>query len=76
LFTNGIYNVIGVEDISTNIIKKEIQMLINTENKHTPFSDQEICDLLKKENMTISRRTVAKYREELGIRSSSKRKVF
>lgn len=76
LFTTGISRVDSFEDISTKIIKKEIQELIDNEDKKRPYSDQKICDLLKEKNMDISRRTVAKYREELGIKSSSKRKRF
>lgn len=76
LFTNGINANIGEVDISTNIIKKEIEQLVKTEDKHNPLSDQAISELLEKVKMNISRRTVAKYRDELGIRSSSKRKIF
>ncbi|MDU5262342.1 MAG: RNA polymerase factor sigma-54 [Clostridium celatum] len=64
------------EDVSTNTIKNKIKQLIKLENKSKPLSDQAICDLLNKEDIVISRRTVAKYREELGIKSSSKRKRF
>lgn len=76
LFTTGISRADNCEDISTKIIKKEIQDLINGEDKTKPLSDQRICNLLKDKNMDISRRTVAKYREEIGIKSSSKRKRF
>jgi RNA polymerase sigma-54 factor len=76
LFTTGISRTDNFEDISTRIIKKEIHDLIDKEDKNKPLSDQKICDLLKKTNMEISRRTVAKYREEMGIKSSSKRKRF
>jgi RNA polymerase sigma-54 factor len=76
LFTNGINTNFGEEDISTNVIKNEIARLIKTENKKIPLSDQTICEILKNEKMNISRRTVAKYREEMDIRSSSKRKSF
>ena len=48
--------------------------MIDKENKKKPLSDQVICDNLNDEKINISRRTVAKYREELGIQSSSKRK--
>lgn len=64
------------EGISTNIIKKEIKELIDEEDKSKPFSDQEICNMLNEKGMNISRRTVAKYREEMNIKSSSKRKRF
>lgn len=76
LFTNGISIGIGEEDVSTNRIKKAIVHLIKTEASNKPLSDQDICDLLNKDNMNISRRTVAKYREELGFRASSKRKKY
>lgn len=76
LFTTGISRTDSFEDISTKIIKKEIQDIVNSEDKKKPFSDQKICDLLKNKSIDISRRTVAKYREEIGIKSSSKRKRF
>ena len=77
LFCNGIVSCgINGEDVSTNTIKNKIKKLVNLENKSKPLSDQAICDLLNKEDISISRRTVAKYREELGIKSSSKRKRF
>ena len=75
LFCNGIVSSgINGEGVSTNTIKNKIKQLIQLENKNKPLSDQAICDLLNKEHIDISRRTVAKYREELGIKSSSKRK--
>lgn len=80
LFTNGIQgNSKGgneSEDISVINIKKSIEKLINEEDKLKPLSDQIICEKLNKNGMNISRRTVAKYREEMGIKSSSKRKRF
>ena len=75
LFCNGIVSSgINGEGVSTNTIKNKIKQLIQLENKNKPLSDQAICDLLKKEHIDISRRTVAKYRAELGIKTSSKRK--
>lgn len=77
LFCNGIVSCgINVDDVSTNTIKNKIKKLVKLENKSKPLSDQAICDLLNKEDIVISRRTVAKYREELGIKSSAKRKRF
>lgn len=64
------------EDISVNNIKNEIKKLIEQEDKERPISDQNICDILNGEGFKISRRTVAKYREEIGIKPSSKRKRF
>ena len=77
LFCNRIISSgIEGEDVSTNTIKNKIKQLIKLENKSKPLSDQAICDLLNKEDIAISRRTVAKYREELDIKSSAKRKRF
>jgi len=76
LFTNGIYSGDYSEDVSTKTIKKELGKIIMEEDKHNPLSDQSICDVLNDLNLNISRRTVAKYRDELGIKSSSKRKIF
>ena len=50
--------------------------MVDNENQAKPISDQTICNRLNIEGMNISRRTVAKYREELQIKSSSKRKRF
>ena len=76
LFTNGIASVVGGEDISTVNIKKAIKEMVDNEDLKKPISDQIICNRLNIEGMNISRRTVAKYREELQIKSSSKRKRF
>ncbi len=72
LFTTSISS--DNEDLGVIKIKNRIKELFDSENKKKPYSDQFISDKLKEENMNISRRTVAKYREELGIKSSSKRK--
>lgn len=64
------------EEISTDNVKKRIQAIIDSENKQKPFSDQKLVEILKNETIDISRRTVAKYREALGIPSSSKRKRY
>lgn len=75
LFTTGLSKSQGNgEDVAVVNIKKQIKEMIDAENKKKPLSDQAICDELNKKNLNISRRTVAKYREEIGIKSSSKRK--
>ena len=53
-----------------------IQSFIVNEPKNEPYSDQQIVYLLKQEGIDISRRTVAKYREQLNIPSSKKRVYF
>ncbi|MBD1383526.1 RNA polymerase factor sigma-54 [Metabacillus arenae] len=65
------------EDLSSNAVKQLIQKYTKEENKQKPLSDQAITKLLKKEhNMSVSRRTIAKYRDQLNIPSSTLRKRF
>lgn len=59
---------------SSGKIKTEIQRIIEEEDKQQPISDQRITELLHVCGLAVKRRTVAKYREELGIRSSSRRR--
>ncbi len=62
-------------DTSQTTVKELIRDMIEKENKYKPLSDQKIADELKQHaDIVISRRTVAKYRDELNILSSSKRK--
>ncbi len=75
-FTVGLSQKNNGEDVSTQVIKADIQKLIDNEDKKKPLSDQKIADLLTKKDLNISRRTIAKYRDELGISASSKRKRF
>ena len=53
-----------------------IKELIENENKAKPLSDQQLTNILNENGMKISRRTVMKYREQLGFASSSKRKRY
>jgi RNA polymerase sigma-54 factor len=61
-------------DLASESVKQQIKKLISKEAPQKPLSDQKICDILKGEGLEIARRTVAKYREMLGILPSSKRK--
>lgn len=74
LFASGLSSNNSDDDMATIKIKNEIKRIVNEENKGKPLSDQIISSILAEEKMNISRRTVAKYREELGIKSSSMRK--
>ena len=56
--------------------QQKILEYIENENKEKPFSDQDIVNLLEKEGIKIARRTVTKYREKLGYKSSHKRKKY
>lgn len=76
LFTKGINRVGELETKSSASIKEQIKKMIDEEDKGKPLSDQEIVKQLEQNGVLISRRTVAKYREEIGIPSSSKRKRF
>lgn len=66
----------GEEDRSSDAIKQFIQDLVETEDKKKPLSDQKISEILKKKNLDVARRTIAKYREALLIQPSSKRKEY
>ena len=66
----------GTEDTSAISIKKFIEDIIKKEDKAKPLSDEKIKQLLNKNGVNISRRTVAKYREELEILPSNKRKTL
>ncbi len=61
-------------DISSLTVKRKIKQLIEGENEKRPLSDSELTRILKREGINIARRTVAKYRDELSIPSSTHRK--
>jgi RNA polymerase sigma-54 factor len=64
------------ENIASKSVKEEIKQLVGKEDPKKPYSDCEIVDLLKGKGIDIARRTVAKYREMIGILPSSKRKKY
>ncbi len=72
LFTKGVMNISGKMD-SIMYIKKRLKQLIEGEDKQKPLTDQQIKNTLNVEGIQISRRTVAKYREEMNIMSSFNR---
>ena len=73
-FNSRIGGMYGAEDLASESVKLKIKHIISGEDPKRPLSDQAIADMLKTQNIDIARRTVAKYREMLGILSSSKRK--
>ena len=73
-FSSGVSGEKG--DVSAISIKSTLKDLIENENHKKPLSDQQISNLLKEKGISISRRTVAKYREEMNIASSSMRRRF
>jgi len=74
-FSAGVSDEVG-EGVSSNSIKEFIKEIVEGEDRHKPYSDQAMVSILKDKGFNISRRTVAKYRDELGILSSSKRKRY
>jgi RNA polymerase sigma-54 factor len=73
-FFSGAARTQSGEDVSTMAVKKRIDDLVKAENPKKPLSDSHIVDMLKKDGIFLARRTVAKYRIELNIPSSSARK--
>ena len=64
------------DSLSSEAVKVKIKNMVAAEDPKKPLSDQKIADELKKVGLRIARRTVAKYREVLGISPSSKRKKY
>jgi RNA polymerase sigma-54 factor len=62
------------EDVASESVREKIRAFISSEDSRKPFSDQELAKLLSEQSINIARRTVAKYREAMGILPSSKRR--
>jgi len=75
-FFNSPINSVSGESIASVSVKNKILELLANEPAKKPYSDLKIVALLKDQNINIARRTIAKYRNELGILSSSMRKEF
>jgi len=74
-FTSGVGDEEGAK-FSSQSVKRMILELVEGENPARPLTDQKIAELLQKQGIPISRRTVAKYRSEAGIASASQRKRY
>ncbi|MFO7895150.1 MAG: RNA polymerase factor sigma-54 [Longimicrobiales bacterium] len=72
-FSSGLSTTSG-EDVSATGIKDKIEKLVEDEDSKDPYTDQAIVDVLKEQGIQIARRTVAKYRDQLGILSARMRK--
>lgn len=72
-FSSGLSTDEG-EDVSARGVKAKIEELVEDENPQRPYTDQQIVEKLKEEGIQIARRTVQKYRDQLGILSSRYRK--
>lgn len=75
-FFSSAIETINDEMTSSTSIKKIIKETIKGENKKKPLSDEHLSKILKESGISVARRTVAKYREELQIPSSSKRREY
>ena len=73
-FTEGMLNEDG-EEISTRIIKLKIKKLIEEEDSHNPITDDQVVKILAKDGIRLSRRTVAKYRDQMQIPGSRERRA-
>ncbi|MEA4926434.1 MAG: RNA polymerase factor sigma-54 [Syntrophomonadaceae bacterium] len=75
-FSTGVKSEEGVSKISAKSIKSRLEEIITNEDSNNPLSDQHIVEILSDQGIKISRRTVAKYRQEMGISSTSVRKRY
>jgi RNA polymerase sigma-54 factor len=73
-FTEGMLNEEG-EEVSTRIIKLKIKKLIEEEDSHNPITDDQVVKILLKDGIKLSRRTVAKYRDQMNIPGSRERRA-
>ncbi len=74
-FNSSIASSNGSDDVASEAVKSIIRQLVEKEDSKRPLSDQKLVSMIRdKHNIDIARRTVAKYREMMGILSSSKRK--
>jgi len=75
-FNSGISRGDGAEDMASESVKQKIKEMVAAESPKNPLSDQQLADMLEQSNINIARRTVAKYREAMGILPSNKRKKY
>lgn len=73
-FSEGMLNEEG-EEVSTRILKLKIKKMIEEEDSKKPMTDDQIAKILSKEGVKLSRRTVAKYRDQMNIAGSRERKT-
>ncbi len=73
-FSEGMLNEDG-EEVSTRILKLRIKKMVEDEDSHKPLTDDQIAKVLSREGVKLSRRTVAKYRDQMQISGSRERKT-
>lgn len=75
-FFNSSINRVQGDSMASASVQEKIRQIIKSENPQKPYSDDKISKILKDSNIDIARRTVTKYREAMGILSSTKRKQY
>ena len=75
-FFNSSINRLDGGAIASASVQEKIKQIIESEDVKKPYSDNQIAEMLKETDINIARRTVAKYREMLGVLPSNKRKQF
>lgn len=75
-FTGGTETTDTGEATSWDSVKARVQEIIHAENKKDPLSDESIAEQLQKEGLDVSRRTIAKYRQQLNIPAARQRREF
>jgi RNA polymerase sigma-54 factor len=73
-FFNSSINTARGENIASESVKEKIREILSKEDGQNPYSDQELVEILRKQDILIARRTVTKYREMLGVLPSTRRK--
>jgi RNA polymerase sigma-54 factor len=73
-FFNSSINTARGENIASESVKEKIREILSKEDTQKPYSDQELVEILKRQDILIARRTVTKYREMLGVLPSTRRK--
>ncbi len=73
-FFNSSINTARGENIASESVKEKIREILSREDPQKPYSDQELVEILKRQDILIARRTVTKYREMLGVLPSTRRK--
>jgi RNA polymerase sigma-54 factor len=73
-FSSGLNSDSGM--VSSTSVKETIKKIISEEDPRKPLSDQKIVEILKKQNIVVARRTIAKYREEMNIPPQLQRKKY
>jgi RNA polymerase sigma-54 factor len=74
-FTGGTQNANG-DEVAWDQVRQKLKAIVDAEDKQRPLSDEQLAEKLQAEGLDVARRTVAKYREELDIPSSRRRRQF